>query len=268
MTEKRETARGGKPRSKSNPPPPRDNRYVISQSLSLDAPSHSSSVESEDINVKLKNLNVDDASDSDSDSYVGPLELNRAIKMSYAEGNKNLDESEHTDEYDYPYMEGIAHAVKSSPSQDRPPDVPVKTVRHNRVNLPKSPSSDTSASPDYNTGTKKHELLSGPRHTKEQMVRTSSQIEILEPLFEVKDYIKMHPDKTNNAMVKSHSYDEGRLMQCQSGTPGAASVNSPMEHDNYKNIDTLTMATDGTYVCTCVTLWFKNLQDCTSMKSF
>ena len=222
--------------------------------MSADVPSHSSSVDSEDTNQKLKALSVDDASDSDSDCYVGPLEVNRAITMSYA-GDKSLDENEDSDEYDYPYMEGITRAintVKSSPSQVSSQNVPVKTVRHNRVNIPKSASSDTNTSPDYNMGTEKHKLLSGQQHAKEKMVRTSSQVEILEPLFEAEDYIKMHPGKTN-AMVKSHSCDDGRFLQSvsdRSETPGTTSVNSPTKPNNYKSINMLTMATDGTYVYT------------------
>ena len=270
LNEKRETAKGGKPRSKSNPAPPRDSRYVISHTMSADVPSHSSSVDSEDTTQKLKALSVDDASDSDSDCYVGPLEVNRAVTMSYA-GDKSLDENEDSDEYDYPYIEDITRAInteKSSPSQVRPQDTPVKAVRHNRVHVPKSASSDTNTSPDYNnSGTKKHELLSGPQHGKEKMVRTSSQVEILEPLFEAENYVKMHPA---NAMVKSHSCDDGRFSQSvseKSETPGTTSVNSPMEHNNYKSINRLTIATDGMTQLNVLSEIFVGLNFCEKLQN-
>ena len=206
----------------------------------------------------MKSLSVDDGSDSDSDGYVGPLELNHAVKMSYVEGHKQDkqldDESEHTDEYDYPYMEGVTHMfsdIKSAPSQAGYQNVPTKAVRHNRVHLPKSASFDSDSSPDFNTNTKRHELLSGSRPAKGQVVRASSQAEILEPLVEGENYIKMNP-KEANAMVKSHSYNDSRTLHSisdQSGTPGTSSVNSQMEQ-NYKGINRLTIATDGMYVHT------------------
>ena len=110
----------------------------------------------------------------------------------------------------------------------------------------------------YNMGTEKRKLLSGQQHAKAKMVRTSLQVEILEPLFEAENYIKMHPGKTN-AMVKSHSCDDGRFSQSvsdRSETQGTTSVNSPTEHNNYKSINRLTMETDGTYICIIYTTYY------------
>ena len=238
MTEKRETARGGKLRSKSKPILPRDS---LSHSVSE---GHSCSVDSKDTHLKLKGLSSDDASDSDSNCYVSPLELNHAVRISYAE-DKNPDKSKHTDEYDYPYITRAftTSIVTSSPSQGRPQNVTAKNVRHNRVHIQKLTSFDTNTSPDHST----YELLSAPRSAGEKMVRASSHVEILELLFEAEDYIKMRPSR---AMKKSHSCDEARFLWSvlgQSETPGTTSVNSPMEHNNYKSINRLTIATDGMY---------------------
>ena len=231
--------------------------------MSADVPTHSSSVDSDDTDSKLKNLSVDDGSDSDSDCYVGPLELNCAVKMSCAEGYKPDKHFEHTDEYDYPYMEGITHVVtnkKSTPSEVGYQNVPVKAVRHNRVHIPMSASFDTNTSPDYKTDTKKHELSSGLWPAQDHIVRASSQVEILEPLVEGEDYIKMHPEKMN-AMVKSHSCDDGRMLQIsdQNGTPGTSPVNSQREHNNYKSINRQTIATDGMFVCMYVCMYVHSL---------
>ena len=220
---------------------PRDSRYIISHSISE---GHSCSVDSKDTHLKLKSVSSDDASDSDSNCYISPLELNHAVRMSYAEG-QNPDKSKHTDEYDYPYITRAftTSIVTSSPLQVRPRNVPAKTVRHNRVHIQKLTSFDTNTSPDHST----YELLSTPWSAGEKMVRASSHVEILEPLFEAEDYIKMHPSK---GMIKSHSCDEARFLRSISGqseTPGTVSVNSPMEHNNYKSINRLTITTDGMY---------------------
>ena len=239
LNENRETARGGKPRSKSTPVTPQSSRYVISQSLSTDVPPHSS--------VELgDSQSVDCGSDSDSDCYVGPLEVNHAIKMSYAEGTKqnvDLKESEDINEYDYPYMEHVVQQVKHERSLTSYQNVPSKTVMHNKIQVTKSNSSDNITSPDK-VDKKGHKLLSA----KAQVVRASSQVEILEPLNEGEDYIKMHPEKTN-AMVKSHSYNDSRtlrLMSDQSETPEASGINSELRHD-CKSVNSHSLI-DGMYV--------------------
>ena len=172
----------------------------------------------------------DSLTESDLECYVSPLEINRAVSMSYAEG-RDLHKSRNTDEYDYPYVE-----VKNR-------NVPAKAVRHNKVHLTKLATCETNTSPDYSTGAK---------HTKEQMVRASSHVEILEPLFEADDYVKMYPGKTNSGMMKSHSYDEGRFLRSVSdqseSPPVTLSASSLIEHNNYNAIDRLTVATDGMYV--------------------
>ena len=247
LDENRETARGGKLRSKSTPVTPQSTRCVISQSLSADVPSHSS-IDLDDTNL---GRSIDCESDSDSDCYVGPLEVNDAMRMSYAEGTKqdaHLKESEDINEYDYPYMENLTHQfsqVKPERSLTSYKNVPSITMMHNRIQVTKSNSSDNITNPDKVDG-KGHKLLAA----REQMVRALSQVEILEPLNEGEGYVKMEPEKMN-AMVKSHSYDDTRILQSmfdKSKTPEAPGVNSKVRYD-YETINRHS-AIDGMHVLT------------------
>lgn len=174
--------------------------------------------------------------------------MNRALVVSYSEGTK-LDEHEDFDTYDYPYMEGgnILYSKGKGSSSEHSQIVPEKTVRHNRVHIPKSLSYDNNTSPDHIVDIKRHELS---QPSQQQIERTSSQIEILESLAEGEDYVKMHPEQAK-AMVKSHSYDDSRMLQSMSNqnrsTRASPPVDSQME-DGYKRISRLTLETDGKWV--------------------
>lgn len=245
LEEKQRPYKSPKPKSKSSSPSQKK-EYIRIQS----------SVDSTDSDIAPKNCNVD-GSDSDSDCYVGPLEMKHAISMSYSEGMKhhNYCNSGSDDncslEYDYPYIEEI----KNSPTGSKPTskhgyqNVPNKTVKHSKVKIQKSLSFDSSVSPDNCSDGMEYEVLSNLKPSNTQVMRPSSQVDILEPVGEDEDYIRMNNNKYVNAMVKSHSYDDTRVLQSMSESvvvrpkpPPAES--SKVEHD-YKQLDQLTISDDG-----------------------
>ena len=241
----------GKPRSKSNPgPSPSSTRYVKSVNS---VPSQSSSIEFHVTDPKLKasNTDQDDDSDSDSDCYVVPVQQDHAVPTSYKKDTKqhripdDNDEGESSDEYDYPYMDRLSFDAASPSAKHGYENVPNKTVSHNRVNITRLTSFDKSTSPD----SKQNEPLSNSQPSKEKIVRTSSQVDILEPLTEREDYIKMHPEELN-ALVKSRSCNDGRELRSTSDQqmiPKASTTSSQAEH-NYKGANRVTPAADGKYV--------------------
>ena len=202
----------GKPRSKSNPvPSPQSTRYVKSVKS---VPHQSSSLEFQDTDPKLKPSDVDqdEDSDSDSDCYVVPVQQDHTVATSHMKETRTPDDEnddeDFSDEYDYPYMEGLSRLSfdPASPSSKHGyENVPNKTVNHNKVNVTRSRSADGKKQP-----------LSNSKPSKGKIVRTTSQGEILEPL---EDYIKMHPEELS-ALVKSPSCDDSRELQSTPPTDG------------------------------------------------
>lgn len=171
-----------------------------------------SSIDSDDLDAKLKDCSVDNGGSSDSDCYVGPLELNHAISKSYSEETKHGkpfkdNNLKNSDEYDYPYMQGVNRLYsneKSPPSQHNYKNVPVS---HNKVHIAKTTSVDSGSGVDCNTNVKKRKPpFSGQRSSSVQIVRASSQGDMLESFAGCEDYVKMNPDESS--LVKSHSYDD------------------------------------------------------------
>jgi len=226
LEEKKEVVKGNnnKPRSESVPEFPRDTR----------SDSHDSSIDSDGTNPKPTNPSNNE-SDSDSDCYVGPLELQQAVSMSYTEGiehhkhsNKNTT-SEY--EYDYPYMQQFKppsqHACQNTRNS--------VALSHNKVYISKSPLFDSNSNPENIADGEQYEVLSSLKPTSHIL----PHVETLEPLNEDNEdgYVKMQSEKSRyvNAMVKSHSYDDGRVL---------SSKNTEWDHE-YKKLNRLTLATDG-----------------------
>lgn len=240
----------GKPRSKSNPvPSPSSTRYVKSV---MSVPVQSSSVDLHsniDPEVRAPSADDDD-SGSDSDCYVVPEQQKHIVPMSYTEGTKHhniLDkenDDDFSDEYDYPYVEGLnllSFDAASPSSKNGYENIPNKTVAHNKVRVTRSTSSDKSTSPDG----KRHNSSSNSQPVTEKIIRTSSHVDILEPLAEGEDYIKMHPEELS-ALVKSRSCDDGRPLQSMSDQQLAAGSQAGR---TCKSNSRLTLATDGMYLC-------------------
>lgn len=171
-----------------------------------------SSIDSDDLDTNLKDCSVDNGGSSDSDCYVGPLELNHAMSKSYSEETKNGKPFKHnnlknSDEYDYPYMQGVNRLFsneKSPPSQHNYQNVPVS---HNKVHIVKTTSVDSGSGVDCNMNVKKRKpQFSGQRSASVQIVRASSQGDMLESFGGGEDYVKMNPDESS--LVKSHSFDD------------------------------------------------------------
>lgn len=245
----------GKPRSKSNPvPSPSSTRYVKSVKS---VPAQSSSVDlHSNIDPEVKApIADDDDSGSDSDCYVVPEQQKHIVTMSYTQGTKHhniLDkenDDDFSDEYDYPYVDGLnclSFDAASPSSKNGYENVPNKTVAHNKVRVTRSTSSDKSTSPDV----KRHDSSSNSQLGTEKIIRTSSHVDILEPLAEGEDYIKMHPEELS-ALVKSRSCDDGRLLQSisdQQVTRRVLPASSQAER-TCKSNSRVTLATDGMYLC-------------------
>ena len=247
----------GKPRSKSNPvPSPPSTRYVKSvksilhQSFSLDFQDTDPKLKPSNVDQdqKVSGIDQDEDSDSNSDCYVVPVQQDHTVPMSYMKETRTPDDENDddvfSDEYDYPYMDGLnrlSFDAESPSSNHGYENVHNKAVSHSRVNVTKNRSAND-----------RKQLLSNSKPSKGKIMPTPSQDEILEPLAEHEEYIKMYPEELS-VLVKSHLCYDSRELQSvsdQQVTPRASTTSSQAGH-NYKNVNRatpVTPPTDGKYV--------------------